>query len=87
MKKQPKSMFLEPETFDVHVFDQGHGYLGAHVQVRNWTYPAGQPNTILISRDALTEEEFDLHVDELIELLNELRDVGKEKIRTMKNAA
>ncbi len=80
-----RSMFLDPDTFDVCVLKRGSGYEVIHVQVKNWMFPHDDKNKILISRDALSMEEFDGHIDELIELLNELRVKGKQKLVEIEN--
>lgn len=85
-KKSERSVFLNQRTFDVHI--QNHGSFEAiHVQVREWETPRTDPDTILITRDALDAEEFDVHIDELIELLNDLRAVGRRKLAVIKRRA
>lgn len=83
--RKERSMFLEPETFDVYVMEHGSGWEGVHVQVKRSRTPTGKDRPILISRDAISPEEFDLHIDELIGLLNDLRVKGKRKIAGLKS--
>ncbi len=55
-----------------------------HVRVRLWNRPPGfedKDGVICITADACDPDELDLHIDELIEQLQNLKVVGRRKMQ------
>ena len=80
-----KSMYLNQNTFDIYTMKHGSGYEAIHVQIKEYGIPKTDKDTILISRDAISPEDFDNHIDELIGLLNESRSKGYKELKNISN--
>lgn len=76
-----RSAYFNENTFDIYTIKHGSGYEGIHVQVNEYTSPIADDTKILITRDAISPDEFDLHINELIEHLNELRSKGYKELK------
>jgi hypothetical protein len=73
------------DTFEVFPVEYGSGpskRVCLHVRVRMWNRPQGfhdKDGVICLTADACDPDEFDMHIDELIAELQDLKKIGRRK--------
>lgn len=81
------SGFANVDVFDVCVANYGTGYLGLHVKVGTWEEHPSTGSAILLTRDAQNFQEFELHIEELKLLLDDLKVKAKRKFTAIAKKA
>lgn len=80
-------MAISDETFDILVSHPGSGtYPAIHVCVKWWIRPEEFKNDdriICLTADAIDTDEFETHVDELIDQLKKIKQRGRRKIEIL----
>lgn len=80
-------MAVSSETFDILVSHPGSGtYPAIHVCVKWWLRPEkfkDDERIVCLTADAVDGDEFEMHVDELIDQLKKLKIRGKRKIERL----
>lgn len=80
-------MAVSDRVFDITALRHGSGWEAVHVQLKHWCTPVGKAaanDTVVLTADAVTPEEFDQLVDELIEQLQRLKPKARRKIRALR---
>jgi hypothetical protein len=79
----------EDRTFDLFPARYGSGWVGVHVAVKETVTPPGMSmprGVYCIGLEAENADELDAAIDQLIEELQELKAVGRRKMRKLTRA-
>lgn len=71
------------DLFDVMISKYGSGWKGASLQVKNWITPPahhGNRNVVCLTVEAITADEFDSYVDEIIAQLEDAKKLARKKL-------
>lgn len=77
------------DLFDVLISKHGSGWKGANLQVKNWIRPpefSGKTGIVCLTNEALTPDEFDQYVDQVIAQLQAIKKTARRKIERMNKA-
>lgn len=78
------------DLFDVLISKYGSGWKGASLQVKNWVRPpelAAHPSVVCLTVEALTADEFDAYVDEVIAQLQDAKKLARKKLARINREA
>jgi len=71
------------DLFEVMISKYGSGWKGASLQVKNWVRPPEHVNhrdVVCLTVEAITPDEFDLYIDEVIEQLLQMKKKGRKQL-------
>lgn len=77
------SAFANKDVFDIVVLKHGSGWPAIHVKVKSWESYPNSDNEVLLTRDAQDLAEFELHIEELKLLLDDLKAKAQRKFAAL----
>lgn len=84
-KKDQLSIFAKTDVFGIAVGRYGSGWPALHVTLNNYEKPSKTGDAILLTRDAQDYEEFELHIEELKILLDDLKRKAKRQFEKLES--